>query len=744
MATTQKITTAGTVTAGGTTTSFSNTPQAADDVFTENNSTQLNDTTLQLDVMANDLGGAAKSLYSIDDGVSASTSTKVAAPVDLTQADTLTGGVSAWESIYDGTDVVAKIRIDNGKVDIDLAGYLQKNFGPGYTSLQDLGVDQTVDLHFTYAIKLGNGTLSWATANIHYTGTNDVVSVTHADATGAVVEDADTTPSLTDSLTATGTISFTDPDLHDTHTASVAAADTNTTSLGTLSLDPVSEAPDAAAGSVNWTYTLDNDAAQYLAAGESVTEHYTVTIDDGHGSTTTQDVAITITGTNDVPVAVADEGSLGENETKWFDVVANDTLDVDHTAANTISVGDDAVSVAGPVGVTLETPTVTVDNNQVKVDPGTAFDHLAAGEHATLTVHYILTGDVADTSSADLVIDVVGANDDPTDIGLSGDTIAEHATGTVGTLTTTDVDTSDTHTYTIIGGTGYGLFDIDGSDVVVNSGIELSPEANTDYTLDIQTDDGNGGQYHKLFTVHVTNDTSDDVVTVALPPTYNGPDSGVGSDPNNFDSLAPGNSTNGTITGNSNGSETIFGHTGNDTINGNSGNDLIYGGSGQDTINGNNDNDTIYGGSGNDTLIGANDDDTIYGGSGADTITGGGGNDQIYGGFGADSINADTGNDTIHYLSTNDTNDVITNFTHGSDKIDLSAIDADGSTPSNDTFLFGGQVSGAVVQAHSVTWSTDGVNTEVYADTDGNLSTAEFHITLSGVTSLSTSDFNTL
>ncbi|TCJ22164.1 hypothetical protein E0X81_18025, partial [Halomonas sp. GDM18] len=43
----------------------------------------------------------------------------------------------------------------------------------------------------------------------------------------------------------------------------------------------------------SWTYTLDNDATetQALAAGETVTEQYTVTLSDG--STTTVDIVIT-------------------------------------------------------------------------------------------------------------------------------------------------------------------------------------------------------------------------------------------------------------------------------------------------------------------------------------------------------------------------------------------------------------------------------------------------------------------
>src|SRR5438477_566316 len=59
------------------------------------------------------------------------------------------------------------------------------------------------------------------------------------------------------------------------------------TTLGTFSLDAVSEAANAADGSVTWHYALNNAAAQYLADGQSVSETYTVLVSYGHGSSTT-------------------------------------------------------------------------------------------------------------------------------------------------------------------------------------------------------------------------------------------------------------------------------------------------------------------------------------------------------------------------------------------------------------------------------------------------------------------------
>src|SRR4029078_3333197 len=66
----------------GTTTSFNNTPHAGDDFFTAQTTGLTEDSLFvtYLAVMANDLGGAAKTLYSLDDGTN---SIGVLSPTDL-------------------------------------------------------------------------------------------------------------------------------------------------------------------------------------------------------------------------------------------------------------------------------------------------------------------------------------------------------------------------------------------------------------------------------------------------------------------------------------------------------------------------------------------------------------------------------------------------------------------------------------------------------------------------------------
>src|SRR5476649_2067517 len=67
-------------------------------------------------------------------------------------------------------------------------------------------------------------------------------------------------------------------------------------------------------GSDGWSFSAQDQSFDYLAAGEIVTLTYTVQVADNHGGSTTQDVTVTITGTNDAPVvtSAAQTGSITE------------------------------------------------------------------------------------------------------------------------------------------------------------------------------------------------------------------------------------------------------------------------------------------------------------------------------------------------------------------------------------------------------------------------------------------------
>ncbi|WP_353740965.1 VCBS domain-containing protein [Pseudomonas fluorescens] len=432
-----------TTTSGGTVTSFSNTPQAKEDVFT---STENLLGVVYWDVMSNDLGGSAKTLWSLDNADSLTTATKVYAPTDLLAQDTARAEATSTDTSENG----AKIWItSDGKV-----GYDAATFSEAFKAqLQALATGELLTDSFTYAIRLGNGTLSWATATVQFSGVNDGVTICIGAQAGIVTEDADTTASTTDSLTASGTITFNDIDLSDTHTATFAPAAGNATYLGTFELSAVSEAANAANGSVQWTYNLSNAAAQYLAQGQTVTETYLVTINDGHGSSVAQNVTVTITGTNDAPTVTAAEVESGAVTEDGTTVVSGSF------AFGDVDLADDAhvASVSAPSGA-LGTLVANVSDESTGGAAGSvgwtytlnnsAAQYLAEGQTKTEVFTVTLTDDFGATVTKDVTITLTGTNDQPT--LTIGDTTGAMSEGNgaatlsdSGVLSFADLDSSD-------------------------------------------------------------------------------------------------------------------------------------------------------------------------------------------------------------------------------------------------------------------------------------------------------------
>ncbi len=218
--------------------------------------------------------------------------------------------------------------------------------------------------------------------------------------------------------------------------------------------------------------------------------------------------------------------------------------------------------------------------------------------------------------------------------------------------------------------------------------------------------------------------------------------------------------------------------TGTASLTGNSLNNVLYAGSGNNVLNGSTGTDTASfayagtavtaslattaaqatGGSGSDTLLnvenltGSNYNDsltgntlanTLNGGLGNDVLNGGSGNDIMIGGVGKDSLIGGGGNDLFDFNAlsemgtTSTTWDVITDFTRGYDKIDLSTLDANTGTAANDAF------SGIMI-ASTAGFTAAGqlklVSGILYGNTDAD-ATPEFAIQLAGISALNATDF---
>ncbi|MFN9506897.1 MAG: VCBS domain-containing protein, partial [Rubrivivax sp.] len=170
---------------------------------------------------------------------------------------------------------------------------------------------------------------------------------------------------------------------------------------------------DAATG--QWTYTLDNSAANALADGEQATDTFTVRVQDAEGAYADQTVTLTLTGSNDSPVitvadgdsdaaslVVADGSLLASGRLTVTDPDANDTIQSAVTAVVLSgTVGDlTSVDVLGllqlqdppaPPALPLE-PSVTWRFDAT----GQLFAHLSVGE--SLSLRYTVTS--TDTAGA--------------------------------------------------------------------------------------------------------------------------------------------------------------------------------------------------------------------------------------------------------------------------------------------------------------------------------------------------------
>jgi Ca2+-binding RTX toxin-like protein len=105
--------------------------------------------------------------------------------------------------------------------------------------------------------------------------------------------------------------------------------------------------------------------------------------------------------------------------------------------------------------------------------------------------------------------------------------------------------------------------------------------------------------------------------------------------------------------------------------------DFASAGAGNDKLIGANGNDVLLGNRGRDRLDGSTGDDVLRGGRGKDHLLGGTGTDLISGGRGADKLQGGSDADVFKF-GTHSGHDRITDFTHGVDRMDLSALDISG------------------------------------------------------------------
>ena len=377
-------------TGGGSTTSFTNTPQANGDTYNYIEDVLYDDATLYdrdsktvfLDVMSNDLGGKAKTLFSVDDG-------GTGALTDLLKVET------AWEQTADKN----WIRVYNGKIEFKIGD--GSDCVANARDVNTLDTDDSVDDTFVYAIRMANGTLAWATVHITIAGENDG-PITGGDGSASGSED--------DASIGGNVPSATDID-GDTLTYHLVA--------GSVEVDGAAAPDGTVTLNADGSYSYDPSGDQGLDDGESRTITFRYVANDGDEDSAEATITITVNGANDAPVSGGDDSASGSEDDASIGGTVPAASDVDvedltyHLVPGSVLVDGEAA----PDG------TVTLNADGTYSYTPTAGDQgLDTGEHHTITFDYVANDGTADSDAATVTITVNGVNDAPTSSDGSGST----------------------------------------------------------------------------------------------------------------------------------------------------------------------------------------------------------------------------------------------------------------------------------------------------------------------------------
>ncbi|MCK8047193.1 retention module-containing protein, partial [Shewanella sp. 1CM18E] len=200
--------------------------------------------------------------------------------------------------------------------------------------VQMLALGEQIIETFDYVLTDSDGDAVTQTLTITITGDNDAPQITSSleDAQGTVIEagvlvggNVETAgiPQVSGTLTAS--------DIDNGAVLTWQLVSDPMTPYGVFSLNEATG---------EWSFSLDNELANSLAFGDSTTETFTITVTDEFGLSDTQEVTITIEGTNDIPeLTVTNTGSVTEDsidvqpdrlvatgDITTFDVDNNDVL----------------------------------------------------------------------------------------------------------------------------------------------------------------------------------------------------------------------------------------------------------------------------------------------------------------------------------------------------------------------------------------------------------------------------------
>ncbi|WP_207238881.1 MULTISPECIES: VCBS domain-containing protein, partial [unclassified Pseudomonas] len=413
-----------------------------------------------------------------------------------------------------------------GSIAVDGSGqwtYTLANGTNGVASaVQSLQAGETHDEVFSVQVSDGLGGVDTQQVTVTVTGSNDapVLSFASGNELGAVQEDT--------TLSVSGQFSSSDIDHNATATWSIAGSNTGT--YGSIAVD----------GTGQWTYTLANgtdgvaSAVQSLQAGESHNEVFSIQVSDGLGGVDTQQVTVTVTGSNDAPVlsfASGNEVGAVQEDTSLSVSGQFSSSDIDHAATATWSINGSATGTYGSIAVDSTGQwTYTLANGTDGV--ASAVQSLQVGETHNEVFSVQVSDGLGGVDTQQVTVTVTGSNDAPVLSFASGNEVGavqEDSTLSVsGQFSSSDIDHNATATWSIAGSnTGtYGSIAVDGTgqwtytlangtDGVASAVQSLQAGESHNEVFSVQVSDGLGGVDTQQVTVTVTGSNDAPVLSFA-------------------------------------------------------------------------------------------------------------------------------------------------------------------------------------------------------------------------------------
>ena len=330
-------------------------------------------------------------------------------------------------------------------------------------------------------------------------------------APSAIALSSNTLSNSASANTAVGTLSSTDATVGDTFTYALVAGagSTDNASFAISGSSLVATNPSAlSAGSYSIRVRTTD------VAGNSFEQTFSITVTSNQAPAVTTPTAIALTDTSTTDTFSNQTGTLSATDA---DGIASYGIQGGTTGGSTlVGAATYDVSKLGTYGTLY---VKSSDGSYVYVPNASAINGRLANTSETFTVTATDQNASAATGTATLTVNITGVNDTPTDIGLTATSVSQSggANAPVGTLSITDADTGDTHTYTLVSGAGdtnNALFNISGTSLRATNAGSMAPGT---YTVRVQTTDAASATYAEAMTITVVDDVTPTVASVSVP-----------------------------------------------------------------------------------------------------------------------------------------------------------------------------------------------------------------------------------